>query len=249
MRRKEEAFKEEDCEDQAGSAPLHVAPFCTDAPTVEPVTSAPDLGENATQPVMAHTAANIAERAAELFAAKGFSATSIREITEAVGVTKPTLYYHFGSKDGLVRHIHETVNSFFENTVQTAKESDLSLRDALPKLATTFFEFADTHPATVRLMLRLQHLPPDESRIADLEAAQIRKLESITQLLQRAIDAGELAPHACESLALTLLGSLSTHIIHRLRQPAESRMSAADAAREMIDLFFQGALRQPQGTP
>ena len=36
-----------------------------------------------------------------LFAERGYAATSVREIAEAVGVTKPTLYYHFGSKDGL----------------------------------------------------------------------------------------------------------------------------------------------------
>ena len=51
------------------------------------------------------TADLIVERAAELFAQKGFAGTSIREIAEAAGVTKPTLYYHFGSKEGLVRHI------------------------------------------------------------------------------------------------------------------------------------------------
>ena len=38
---------------------------------------------------------------AALFAERGFDATSVREIAEAAGVTKPTLYYHFGSKQGL----------------------------------------------------------------------------------------------------------------------------------------------------
>ncbi len=39
--------------------------------------------------------------AARLFATRGFEATSVREIVEAAGVTKPTLYYYFGSKEGL----------------------------------------------------------------------------------------------------------------------------------------------------
>ncbi len=46
-------------------------------------------------------AAHVARVAARLFAAKGYDATSVREIVEAAGVTKPTLYYHFGSKQGL----------------------------------------------------------------------------------------------------------------------------------------------------
>ena len=46
-------------------------------------------------------APHIARVAARLFAERGYDATSVREIVEAAGVTKPTLYYHFGSKQGL----------------------------------------------------------------------------------------------------------------------------------------------------
>jgi AcrR family transcriptional regulator len=46
-------------------------------------------------------ARHIAGVAARLFATKGFDATSVREIVEAAGVTKPTLYYYFRSKEGL----------------------------------------------------------------------------------------------------------------------------------------------------
>ena len=46
-------------------------------------------------------AAHIARVASRLFAERGYDATSVREIVEAAGVTKPTLYYHFGSKQGL----------------------------------------------------------------------------------------------------------------------------------------------------
>src|SRR5438874_3260915 len=48
-------------------------------------------------------ARHIAQVAARLFAAKGYDATPVREIVEAAGVTKPTLYYHFGSKEGLAQ--------------------------------------------------------------------------------------------------------------------------------------------------
>ncbi len=46
-------------------------------------------------------AGHIARAAARLFAQRGYDATSVREIVEAAGVTKPTLYYHFGSKQAL----------------------------------------------------------------------------------------------------------------------------------------------------
>ena len=42
---------------------------------------------------------------ARLFANRGYDAwaTSVREIVEAAGVAKPTLYYHFQSKEGLAQ--------------------------------------------------------------------------------------------------------------------------------------------------
>jgi AcrR family transcriptional regulator len=49
----------------------------------------------------------IMRHAAALFAARGYDAVSVREIVEAAGVTKPSLYYYFSSKEGLARALIE----------------------------------------------------------------------------------------------------------------------------------------------
>src|SRR6266516_1708828 len=41
--------------------------------------------------------------ALELFAEQGYEKTSLREIAERLGVTKAALYYHFKSKEDIVR--------------------------------------------------------------------------------------------------------------------------------------------------
>ena len=43
------------------------------------------------------------DRPQSLFAERGYDATSVREIVEAAGVAKPTLYYYFRSKEGLAQ--------------------------------------------------------------------------------------------------------------------------------------------------
>jgi AcrR family transcriptional regulator len=48
-------------------------------------------------------ARHIARTAARLFAERGYDATSVREIVEAAGVAKPTMYYYFRSKEGLAQ--------------------------------------------------------------------------------------------------------------------------------------------------
>ncbi|MGP3929602.1 TetR/AcrR family transcriptional regulator [Nonomuraea sp. KM88] len=51
------------------------------------------------------TKARIQAVARELFAEQGVRNTSLRQISDRLGITKPALYYHFASRDDLVRSI------------------------------------------------------------------------------------------------------------------------------------------------
>jgi AcrR family transcriptional regulator len=53
------------------------------------------------------TRARIQQVALELFAEQGYERTSLREIAEGLGVTKAALYYHFKSKEDIVRSFTE----------------------------------------------------------------------------------------------------------------------------------------------
>ncbi len=51
---------------------------------------------------------NILKCALDLFYAKGYDAVGVQEIAEKAGITKPTLYYYFGSKYGLLETLLTT---------------------------------------------------------------------------------------------------------------------------------------------
>jgi AcrR family transcriptional regulator len=57
--------------------------------------------------VRSDTRARIQEVAVELFAEQGYEKTSLREIAERLDVTKAALYYHFKSKEDIVRSLVE----------------------------------------------------------------------------------------------------------------------------------------------
>ena len=59
-------------------------------------------------------------RAAELIAARGFDGTSMRDIASAVGMLPGSLYYHFPSKEELLREIHERVVAIMAERVTAA---------------------------------------------------------------------------------------------------------------------------------
>ena len=56
---------------------------------------------------MNKTKRKIFETAMELFAEKGYNATSTEEITAVAGVAKGTLYYHFSSKEEIFNFLIE----------------------------------------------------------------------------------------------------------------------------------------------
>jgi AcrR family transcriptional regulator len=64
-------------------------------------------GENGPPSRRSDTRARIQHVALELFAEQGYERTSLREIAERLGVTKAALYYHFKSKEDIVRSFTE----------------------------------------------------------------------------------------------------------------------------------------------
>src|SRR6201997_4780182 len=60
--------------------------------------------------------------ALELFAEQGYEKTSLREIAERLGVTKAALYYHFKSKEDIVRSFTEDHFARLDALVEWARQ-------------------------------------------------------------------------------------------------------------------------------
>jgi len=67
------------------------------------------------------TRQRIQEVALELFTEQGYEATSLREISERLGVTKAALYYHFKTKDDIVASLMEDRVSEMEQLLEWAR--------------------------------------------------------------------------------------------------------------------------------
>src|SRR3954447_26224150 len=65
------------------------------------------LVDSGTRAPTRDTRAEILAVAAELFTEKGYEGTSLREIADRLGITKAALYYHFRSKDDMLRALVE----------------------------------------------------------------------------------------------------------------------------------------------
>jgi TetR/AcrR family transcriptional regulator, cholesterol catabolism regulator len=69
--------------------------------------------------------------AADLFAERGFAATTVREIADAAGILSGSLYHHFDSKESMVE---ELLRSFFDNITAAYRKEVASNDDPVEVL-------------------------------------------------------------------------------------------------------------------
>ena len=82
------------------------------------------------------TKAEIRATAIRLIAAKGFEQTAMREIADAVGITKASLYYHYSSKLDILLAIVEPIVSEMNSVAASLgglAHTDASVREVLAR--------------------------------------------------------------------------------------------------------------------
>jgi AcrR family transcriptional regulator len=148
--------------------------------------------------------------ALRLFTSRGFSATTVREIVEAAGVTKPVLYYYFGSKEGLYLEIMEGISLVFEQRVNELQMLTGSVRERLIHFFSGIFNGAHENLQAVRLAYSIYFGPPQGAPFIDFNCFFDRTLEIVDNLLSEGIGSGEIRPVDRDALTWALVGSHNT---------------------------------------
>lgn len=97
----------------------------------------------------------ILDSALTLFYEKGYDAVGVQQIVDAAGVTKPTLYYYFGSKQGLLSCLLEEHFSKLETQMEQVKDAPEKIQDKLYHTARIFLNGASAEPEFYLMMLAL----------------------------------------------------------------------------------------------
>jgi AcrR family transcriptional regulator len=124
----------------------------------------------------------IIERALELFTARGYDGVGVQEIVEAAGVTKPTLYHWFGSKQGLLKAVLASRREGIAAALAPAAQYNHDLTLTLHRIVTGYFQLARENPVFMRLTLSLYFSPPDSEghgevvELNDLQFTALRDL-------------------------------------------------------------------------
>ncbi|MEV7966373.1 TetR/AcrR family transcriptional regulator [Sphaerisporangium sp. NPDC088356] len=108
---------------------------------------------------------HLVKLAAELFARKGFQATTVREIAVEAGILSGSLYHHFDSKETIVDEVLSTFLKDLIGRYRAALDQDGDPRTILSEMVRIGFSTLEPHRAAITVMQNdwnyLRSLPGD----------------------------------------------------------------------------------------
>ncbi|MCM0081321.1 TetR/AcrR family transcriptional regulator [Geomonas sp. Red32] len=151
-----------------------------------------------------------------LFNEKGYAASSVREIVEAAGVTKPVLYYYFGSKEGIYLELMESSYQMFQAIVARTISISGTAEERITQFCTELFDISLQKLPMVRLMNGIHYGPPQGTPKFDLEIFSVAMTEVLYKLVQEGIESGELKTSQVEDAVRTVMAIVTTAINEQL---------------------------------
>ncbi|MFI7614160.1 TetR/AcrR family transcriptional regulator [Nonomuraea terrae] len=132
---------------------------------------------------------HLVKLAAELFARKGFQATTVRQIADEAGILSGSLYHHFDSKETIV---DEVLSTFLDDIIaryRGALDTSTDAREVLSEMVRIGFATLEPHRAAITVMQNDWNYLRQFERFNYLVKAE----EEVEQIWVEQIKAGQAA--------------------------------------------------------
>lgn len=182
----------------------------------------------------------IMEAAVKLFAKKGYHATSISDISEAVGLGRGALYYYIQSKEDLLWEIHNwRVDPLLQATIQL-EQQPLTPEEKLRALSRQLIETITTYlPYMIVFYREMGALSPE--RFAKLVEKRRAYEDSIERILREGVQRGDWEIENPRVCVLAFLGMYNwTFQWYNPQGP----MKPDEIADTFFQLFLKGIQRR-----
>lgn len=152
--------------------------------------------------------ADIRRAATDLFLAHGLKETSMDAVAQTAGVSKQTVYSHFGSKEDLFAAVIEGKVTAYRLSGEELSGPQ-SLRDELEMIGERFVEllFDDEVTAMFRVVIGESITHPQIARLFHAAGPE-RTIDALARRLARHAQAGELEVESGRDAAITFLNLL-----------------------------------------
>ena len=184
--------------------------------------------------------------ARRLWGERGYAEVGTPEIAEAAGVTRGAMYHQYADKAALFRAVVEAMDEEIIARLQAAVAAaqPQTPADTMHAMANAWLDIAGEREVR---QLMLLDAPSVIGWAEYREMSQQNSVVAAEELLNAAIEAGQLRPQPLRPLALVLLGAFDEAAMYLARadDPDQAREDVRAVIRDLIDGLLTGSARQP----
>lgn len=175
--------------------------------------------------------AQILEHATRLFAERGFAATSLRDIADATGLTRPALYHYVRNKDDLLeRLVRDRTEGPATQLRKINVDTDRTATERLREMAYAVALSQARAPERFRLLIMSEaELPEALAEVYSRGRRQV--LREFTSTIDQGISAGEFRRIDARVAALGIIGMCNW--VAWWHRPGENDEAVASQLAEM----------------
>jgi AcrR family transcriptional regulator len=173
-----------------------------------------------------------------LFTARGYAATTVREIVAAAGVSKPALYYYFSNKEGIYLALMQNTYDTFRERTSHLNSYRGSARERIIHFCTGMFDVFLVNIDVARIIYSIYFGPPQGSPPFPYDRFFDEMLEIIRAMVRDGIDRGEMQKINESDATWVIISGLNSVMEEQLCR-ACPRIDR-DGLVRMLNLIFNG---------
>ncbi|MGB5745932.1 MAG: TetR/AcrR family transcriptional regulator [Desulfobacterales bacterium] len=145
------------------------------------------------------------EMATKLFAEKGYAGTSVREIVDRAGVSKPVLYYYFKSKEGLFYALLEWAANVQQEIINEIFSTSGTVLDRFIYFYRRVSEGVEEYQDLYKMIHGLIYGPPQGAPEYDFSRYQRHMFDAVKRIYTNGLTSGEAKPADADEVAFLVL--------------------------------------------
>ena len=188
----------------------------------------------------------ILQRASLLFYERGYGATSIRDIADAVGISSSTMYHHFANKqDVLYAIVSRFMSDFVDATVPVLRDQALSPAERIRRIIRLHIEISDDRRPELLIGNPIRYALDAVQREHAI-ALQLAYHDAVRDTIAEGCHTGEFVVHDVSITTMAILDMLNG--IREWFSPA-GRLSRTELTETYTSLVFTmlGVVPAPDG--
>lgn len=165
---------------------------------------------------MNKTKRKIFETSMKLFAQKGYDATSVEDITEAVGVAKGTLYYHFSSKEEIFNFLIEEGTKLLQNSIDIKTSKYSNYIEKIKAIVLIEVKIVEKYEDFITILL--SQFWGNEERNKKCKQYIFEYINKIEKIVNDGMKLGQIKKGNPQIVASEIYGLICSSLVYKIRE-------------------------------